>query len=221
MVEPRLEIQAEIQALETVLSALAPLEEQTRQRVLGYVQQRFGTAGPESYPAPPAATQPPAGGGASAPEWLPEVGDVSDIRTLKDKKQPKSAVEMAVLVAYYLAEMAKPPERKTAIGTNDITKFFKQADYRLPSQPRVILHQAKNAGYLDSGGRGQYSLNPVGYNLVTHGLPRSAAAKQPTTRRRATVKSKAKTTKKPTARAKPKAKRRTTRSKPMRTRKRR
>jgi hypothetical protein len=121
---------------------------------------------------------------------------------------------MAVLVAYYASEVAKPSERKNTIGTADITKYFKQADYPLPSQPRVILHRAKNAGYLDSSNRAQYRLNPVGHNLVAHGLPRPTG-KQTTTRRRVkkmgakrrkktATGSRARTQRKTTSQAKPK-----------------
>ena len=79
---------------------------------------------------------------------------------------------MAVLVAYYLSEVTPGAERKETIGTADISQFFKQADYRASGQPRVVLHRAKNAGYLDSAERGQYKLNPVGRNLAKQGLPR-------------------------------------------------
>jgi hypothetical protein len=204
------EIQAEIQALETVLSALAPLDEGTRRRVLSYVQQRFGVAAAEH----PAVQLPASGVPESAPSEGPVGTEViSDIRTLKDQKQPKSAVEMAVLVAYYVSEVAKPDERKEAIGTADITKYFKQGDYPLPSQPRVILHRAKNAGYLDPSDRARYKLNPVGHNLVAHGLPRSnakrpTATRRPKTRaktRKKTVGAKPRTPKKATSRAKPKS----------------
>jgi hypothetical protein len=208
--EPNSEIKTEIQALETVLSALAPLDEGTRGRVLSYVQQRFGVATAEQ----PAAGRSPGARPESAPSEEPAGREeVSDIRTLKDRKQPKSAVEMAVLVAYYLSEVAKPDERKSTIGTADITKYFKQGDYPLPSQPRVILHRAKNAGYLDPSDRAQYKLNPVGHNLVAHSLPRSGA-KGATTRRRAVASAKtqkkiagakSRTRKKSNSRTKPKS----------------
>lgn len=210
MSEPNSEIQAEIQALETVLSALAPLEEGTRRRVLGYAHQRFDIAAADQ----PAAPVPAGGLPESAPSRQPLRPEViSDIRTLKDQKQPTSAIEMAVLVAYYVSEVAKGDERKNTIGTADITKYFKQGDYPLPSQPRVILHRAKNAGYLDPSDRAQYKLNPVGHNLVAHGLPRSGAKRTTTTRRAKTraktqkksVGAKPRTRKKPASRTKPKS----------------
>jgi hypothetical protein len=173
MAQPKSEIKTEIEALEVVLSALASLDEATRRRVLAYVHERFGIAGP----AERAPLSPP-GIPSEDEQPRPRAGGepVADIRTLKERKAPKSAVEMAVLVAFYLSEVAPDAERKNSITTADVTKYFKQAGYRLPPRPRITLHQAKNAGYLDSGARGEYSLNPVGYNLVTHGLPRSSSS---------------------------------------------
>src|SRR5437016_348252 len=54
-----------------------------------------------------------------------------DIRSLKEQKNPGSSVEMAVLVAYYIQELAPPSERDTSIGTTELKKYFKQANFRL------------------------------------------------------------------------------------------
>lgn len=97
---------------------------------------------------------------------------IADIRTLKEKKRPTTASEMAALVGFYFSEIAGESERKAEVDVGDMEKYFKQAGFRLPKVPRMILQNAKNAGYFDSTGSGQYRLNPVGYNLVAHGLPR-------------------------------------------------
>jgi hypothetical protein len=130
MSEPNAEIQAEIQVLETVLSALAPLDEVARRRVLGYVQERFGSSVAEKLVAPQPMNGLPEGRVIEEPV---AAAVITDILTLKDQKQPKSAVEMAVLVAYYLSEVATADVSKETIGTADITKYFKQGDYPLPS----------------------------------------------------------------------------------------
>jgi len=96
----------------------------------------------------------------------------TDIRQLKELKQPKSASEMAALVAFYLSEAAQPAERKEIVETTDMIKYFKQARFNLLGNPNMTLVHAKNAGYFDAVGNGQYRLNPVGYNLVAHNLPR-------------------------------------------------
>jgi hypothetical protein len=83
---------------------------------------------------------------------------------------------MAVLVAYYLAELAPIEERKSTINTGDLETYFKQAKYRLPKKLRMTLVNAKNAGYFDFVTKGEYRLNTVGYNLAVHGLPAKAAS---------------------------------------------
>jgi len=100
--------------------------------------------------------------------------DVKDIKTLKQEKGPKSANQMAAVVAYYLSELSPAAERKQAITKEDITKFFKQAGFPLPQRPEATLKNARNAGYFDPAGEGSYKLNPVGYNLVVHGLPQES-----------------------------------------------
>lgn len=171
---------AEIRAIEQVIQALDPLESDARDRVLDYAFKRLGIAGMNPSPAPPRALaekpSPPL-------EEAAPSARVADIRALREEKQPKSANEMAAVVGYYLAEVAPSGERKTEIGTPDIEKYFKQAQQRLPEAPSKTLQNAAAAGYFDSAGRGLYSLNPVGHNLVAHGLPREASAPQPRKRR--------------------------------------
>jgi hypothetical protein len=95
----------------------------------------------------------------------------ADIRSLKEGKQPRNAIEMAVLVAYYAAHVLAEGSRVDSIGTDELKKFFIQANYPLPSQRRMVLFKAKEAGYLDNRTHGKYALNAVGHNLVVHGLP--------------------------------------------------
>ncbi len=141
-------------------------------------------------PAPPFGNQspPPLGGDGGS-------HDVTDIRSLREQKKPRSAVEMAALVAYYVANAAPEEERSPTIVAADITRLFGHAQYETTTEPRKILFQAKGAGYLDSAGSGQYKLNPVGYNLVTASLPSDSAAPK-RKRRTSAKKSSAKKTRK-------------------------
>ena len=97
---------------------------------------------------------------------------ITDIRTLKDNKSPANGQEMACLVALYLSEYAPDGDKKEEIETEDIEKYFKQAGFPLPKVPGQVLRDAKAAGYFDSPSKGTFKLNPVGYNLAVHGLPR-------------------------------------------------
>lgn len=111
-----------------------------------------------------------------APEDKTVTTKVIDIRTLKDQKQPSTANEMAAVVAYYLQELAPAEERKSEVDVSDMEVYFKRAGFPLPRVPRVILQNAKAAGYFTSAARGKFKLNPVGYNLVAHNLPRGEEA---------------------------------------------
>lgn len=99
-------------------------------------------------------------------------GKVVDIRSLKESKNPRTTNEMACVIAYYLENCAVGDERKNEITTEDITKYCKHGGFPLPKVPTQVLPNAKAAGYFDSKGGGKYKLNPVGYNLVAHTLPR-------------------------------------------------
>ena len=102
------------------------------------------------------------------------------IRDLKEEKQPESLSQMAALAAYYLSELAPESERRDEISAADLEKYFKQAAFKLPRSPRMTPPNAAAAGYFDGAGAGRYRLNPVGYNLVVHGLPRSQGSEKST-----------------------------------------
>jgi len=155
----------EFEAIRTIVAVLDPLDDHERSRVLEYVLKRLQMATLRA----PATAQ-------TAPQFPPTSSAtraVTDIRSLKEEKRPRSANEMAALVAYYLSEIAPQGERSDTVNAETLRRYFKMAAFRLPSQLRYTLGNAAAAGYLENAGRGEYRLNPVGYNLVVHGLPRN------------------------------------------------
>ena len=79
---------------------------------------------------------------------------------------------MAAVAAYYVAEHAPDDERSSVVTSSVLEKYFKQAGFPLPKRIDMTLPNAAQAGYFDSTSeRGSYKLNPVGHNLVAHGLP--------------------------------------------------
>jgi hypothetical protein len=191
---PQSNVDAEIRAIQAVIDALEPLDVEARSRVLDYTLKRLGMHDLSTPVVAPSAGKTNILAVDAPPQ---SVVSTTDIRSLRGEKQPKSAIEMAAVVAYYLSELAPGSERKDAVGSADIEKYFKQAQYRLPQRIDMALHNATAAGYFDRTGRGEYRLNPVGFNLVTHGLPRAAG--QTTSRpqtRKPTTKAPAKSRKK-------------------------
>ena len=172
------------QAIDELIQALEPLDESSRLTAIRAACEHLKIGFPSGEkpltvvtPALPpikeaSVSQPPR---------------VADIQTLRDERQPSSASEMAAVVAYYLAELAGPNERKAEVTVEDVLRYFKQARYPLPKARAMLLPNAKNAGYFDSLGDGKYRLNPVGYNLVVHNLPRSGTdARKPKPRKPST-----------------------------------
>lgn len=158
-------------AIDAVIAALDPLEQSARETaVLAACRQLKITTSVVSAAPPLVSPDQPKGNVPTSPAAkLPSPR--MDIRTLKEKKQPRSARDMACLVAYYLKDAAGDDERKETISATDLEKYFKQAGYKLPTRMAQVLVDAKSAGYFESVGRGEYKLNAVGYNLVAHNLP--------------------------------------------------
>src|SRR6185312_3929033 len=164
--QPETDGDAELKAMNVIVAALKPLQEEQRTRVLEYVLGRFGAV--PLQPQLGSVVVPASASGSMPPGGSAHTRQVQDIRSLKEAKNPKSANEMAALVAYYVSELAPASERQNAITKADIEKYFKSAGFRLPADAAFTLVNAKDAGYLDRIGSGQYKLNPVGYNLVAH-----------------------------------------------------
>lgn len=165
-------IDQEIGAIKTLLTILEPLDPKVRESVLDYVLRRLDiNLRVASMTPPEGETQllPP----GEAPATSEEAKEAGHIKDLVNEKKPRSAIEMATLVAYYLSHKAPKKERKQTITTKDIETYFKIAEFRLPTKPKFTLPNTKGAGYLDAIGTGEYKLNPVGYNLVVHSMPKS------------------------------------------------
>ena len=171
-------VDQEIEAIKSMLQALTPLSPKARVSVLDYISKRLDIAMPE------AAQQSDAGGGTAADTSPPAPEGGVHIKDLKAQKKPRSANEMAALVAYYLANLAPQADRKKTVNQKDIETYFKIAGFTPPKQIRVTLPNAKAAGYFDSVGEGEYKLNAVGQNLVVHSMPRGKGTEQKARRAR-------------------------------------
>jgi hypothetical protein len=196
------DIQPELDAIRALVEALTPLSQDSRQRAIEYALRTL------DVPLPVYSTT--SGSVPRAPEVVTEHEDQRrpvpvqkagvDIRTLANEKQPRSAMEMAAVVAYFLSELTTGDDQKDAITTEDLRKYFRQAGYPLPGAIQYTLGNAASAGFFESAGRGLYKLTSVGYNLVAHNLP-AGDAPAPRPAKRAAKKATAKkaTAKKATA----------------------
>ena len=181
------------QAIDAIVDALQGLDATTRASAIRAACDHLSIA------APQLDRRGSDGGGDSGTGGAPGQRPPSDIRSLKEAKQPTSSSEMAALVAYYLQEVLSPGERQTEVDVADMEKYFKQAGYPLPKVTRMMLINAKAAGYFESAGGGKFKLNPVGYNLIAHNLPRGSnpAPERRRAKKKAAKKSAKKSTKRP------------------------
>jgi hypothetical protein len=179
------QIDQEVDAIKALLSALEPLSSSARISVIGYVVRRLQIvldAQSGSPTAPGVMAVNPAG--SSQPAQGHVAGSIH-LKEFKEQKKPRSANEMAALVAYFLSELAPVNERKGSITAKDIETQFKIGGFPLAGRVQMTLPNAKSAGYFDSAGDGEYRLNAVGHNLVVHSMPRGASAATRTAQKRA------------------------------------
>jgi hypothetical protein len=107
-------------------------------------------------------------------------------------KAPKTDQQFAAVVAYFYRFEAPPDQRRETIGADTLVEAARLAGRRRPAKAYFTLNNAKNAGYLDSAGTGQFQINSVGENLVAMALPGDDDDSAPRTPRKKADKKKAK-----------------------------
>jgi hypothetical protein len=160
-------LEKELQAVRTIVEVLDPLDEDSRSFVLDTVFRKLNI----TKPAPSTSQET---GAYSGKQKKPTEQPLSvvHIKELKREKNPRSAVEMVTLAAYWQMYRAPNDNRSDTIDAKQAETCFRLASYKLPVNIHDTLHNAKKAGYLDSSSRGTYKLNAIGYNLIEHTLPR-------------------------------------------------
>jgi len=167
------DIDKETEAIRVLVRALEPLDQKARRSVLDYVIRRLEI--PMSTTRPLTQTLKAVLVPGEPPGRAPDTSGPIHIKDLVQEKHPRSAIEMAALIAYYLSHRAPEAERKTTITAKDVETYFNVAGFPLPTLPEYTLPNTKAAGYLDAAGEGEYKLNPAGYDLVVHNLPQKGA----------------------------------------------
>lgn len=161
------------QAIDAIVDALTSLDEAARATAIRAACDHLAIPQPLAVGGTEDVVVPRENARAAGIPAVPAAA--ADVRSMKDQKRPKTAAEMACVVAYYLESVAPTAERKKDVSSEDMQKYFKQAGFPLPKRPQQLLVNARASGYFDSVGHGKYRLNPVGHNLVAHSLPRSTA----------------------------------------------
>lgn len=131
-----------------------------------------------------AAPAPSSGAGPNPGPGTPAGASQVDIKAFTEEKQPKSDMQFSAVVAYYYRFIAPVDQRREVIDAEVLQDAARLSGRPRPPKPYMTLNNAKNQGYLDKSGRGEFKLNTVGENLVAMTLPGDLAATRQTSRSR-------------------------------------
>jgi len=169
----------DLEALRTIVAALTPFKQPDQERIIRWAKEKLG------LPADIKSTemQPALGGGlpTTLPVAAPQHGIT--IKQFMDQKDPKSDNQVAAVVAYYHQFEATGADRKKTIIAADLIEACRKANRKRVNNPHQTLVNAHHTGLLDKAGKGEYTINSVGENLVAMALPGSADGSKRTPRR--------------------------------------
>ena len=167
----------DLDAVRTIVETLKNFKPEEQQRILRWAVEKAGlpssiTPNPSigsGTPASPASTAVPS---THTPATISLTNGTVDIKSFIDQKQPRSDVQFAATVAYYLRFEAPPAERKESIDKDDLQEACRKAKRDRQKNPYQTLVNAHTLGMLDKGSeKATFVLNTVGENLVAMTLP--------------------------------------------------
>jgi hypothetical protein len=168
-------------AAQKIVEELTGLPREQQQLAIRFALETLGL---QASPAPLVAT-PHAQPQQPAPLHPASSADHStDIRAFTAMKSPNSEQQFTAVVAYFYQFEARPEDRRETINAETMKEAARLAGRAQVSRWNMTLTNAKNAGYLDAVGSGNFKLSSVGENLVAITLPGNAGAAGGTTRKR-------------------------------------
>ncbi len=184
---------SDFDAAKAIGEILKSVPRERQERILRWVAESLGlhSPTPSHQQASQVATlsQPAAPQPAHAGEGLRRA---TDIKSFVDSKKPKSDMQFAAVVAYYHRFEAPELERRETIDADALQEATRLAGRKRLVKPHMTLVNAKNQGYLDKVGAGQFRVNTVGENLVAMTLPGDNAERKQVPRRPSPKKAKKK-----------------------------
>jgi hypothetical protein len=167
----------DLDAVRTIVETLKNFKPEEQQRILRWAVEKVGLPSSPGLTAPGGPVLPPSSTGPSVPSSHTPAATSStsgavDIKSFIDQKQPRSDVQFAATVAYYLRFEAPPAERKESIDKDDLQEACRKAKRDRLKNPYQTLVNAHTLGLLDKGSeKASFVLNTVGENLVAMTLP--------------------------------------------------
>lgn len=158
--------------IKAILTGRDPVEQE---RIIRWVNESLGLAKSPTAPITSPVQALPSPQSSASSSIQPSVQGPSlvkkDIRSFVAEKMPKSDVQFAVVAAYFYRFTAPETERKETITPKELDNAGRQARGYAFKKSLQTLYNARNLGYFDSAGRGEFKLNAVGENLVAMALP--------------------------------------------------
>jgi hypothetical protein len=167
------------EAVRIIVDALDEFQGEDQERIIRWAREKLKLPGTALSSTPSLTTQLPHQPNASA---LPGAPTSKDLRTFVSEKAPASDVQFAATVAFYYHFDAPPDERKNTITAADLKEACRLVNRKRLNNPLTTLNNARQLGLLDSAGRGLFTLNSVGENLVAMTLPSASENATPRTR---------------------------------------
>jgi hypothetical protein len=166
---------SDFMAAEEIKGLLNGRDKAEQERIIRWISESLGLTAAPSEPSggvgSPVAPPSPAGPSGTHVPHPHEPKRSKDIRSFMGEKKPKSDVQVASVIAYFYRFEAPQTERKETLNATDLDDAGRQARGYGFKKPLVTLNNARQSGYFDSAGRGQFKLNAVGENLVAMALP--------------------------------------------------
>jgi hypothetical protein len=158
----------EFDAAKIIVETLNKLDKAQQERALRFASESLGIQ--SSSLKPPSNVSAASQSGSFIPSHQPQSpGRAPDIKQFTISKAPKSDQQFATVVAYFYRFEAPPEQRRETINAEVLSDAARLVVRKRPT--RFALTNAKNQGYLDSAGTGEYRINTVGENLVAITLP--------------------------------------------------
>jgi hypothetical protein len=172
-------VPTEAAVLQRMIADLAPLSDDTRQRLINTVCTFLGLSGPATKGA--ASTSPPRSHTTERTSSFQfSEGDDPSVKQFMSDKAPQTDVERVACLAYYLAHYRSIPHVKT----KDITALNTESAHRPFSNTAVAVDNATKQGYLVPSIKGSKQISAHGERFV-EALPDREAAKEIMDRARA------------------------------------
>lgn len=166
----------DIHALAEIVTALNRLDAEARKRILSSLVTLYGIDLPPQAGAQVSTSQTRS---SSQPTWSPQPREnvsFSEDRTLSPKefvwqKEPRTAIERVVCLAYYLQHY----RGMSSFKTSDISALNTEAAQVKFSNPAMMVSEATRAGYLSTVRGQEKQLTVIGERFVMHLPDREAA----------------------------------------------